>query len=154
MYQEYIDLIQDKQIKELVTEMTKEYGNEELEKDAVNVANLLIFILKEDKIYNDTNYVLFVDILIAAALLHNITYKYGKDDYTNLFKTRQLLNKLNEEKEIFVPSNYIDLIAQPIEGQLGKSHPIALLIPGPNTPGYQFSLACSLYYKGNVTINS
>ena len=153
MYKDYIDLIKDKQIKMLVEEATKEYGNKDLEKDSTEIAKLLIFILKEDKIYSDNNYVLFVDILIAAALLHNITYKYGTDDYTNLFKTRQLLNKINDEKEIYVPMNYMDLIVQPIEGQLGKNHPISLLIPSPNSPGSQFSLACSLYYKGKCTIN-
>lgn len=148
MCKDYIDLIQDEQIKSLTEKALEKYSDEEKKKDAIAVTKILIFILKEDKIYNDNNYSLFVDIVIAAALLHNITYKYGVDDYTNLFKTRQLLNKLNEDEKIYIGSTYMDSLVQPIEGQLGKNHPIALLIPNPNSPGSQFALACSLYYKG------
>lgn len=152
IYDDYLKLIQNEDIKNLTKAMIDEYGNKELEKDAVEIAKFLIFILKEDKMYGDYNYAVFVDILLSASLLHNLTYKYGIDDYTNLFKTRQLLNKVNDEKQINCPSNYVDLIAQPIEGQLGKNHPIALLIPNPNSPGSQFALACSLYYKGKCKI--
>jgi hypothetical protein len=144
-YSTYVERIQDISIKELTSKAVEIYATDETAEDAVQVTEWMFFLLKNDKLIADNNYALFVDVLAAASLLHNIAYKYGESDFENLFKARKLLNELNED--IKVPQTYIESIFQAIEGQLGKDHPMVLLIPNPNTPGAHFSLACSIYYK-------
>lgn len=152
-YNEIINSIYDEDIKDFTKNALDKNGSKELEKDACEVTKWLWFLLKEDKILNDNNYAVFIDILLAAAALHNISYKYGEEDYTKLFKARQMTKDTIVRDNLKLNQNYFDSIMQTIECQLGKNHPISLLIPSPNSPGSQFALACSLYYKTHNTVN-
>lgn len=152
IYDELLETIVDDKIKELVKETVLDYGTEDKAKDAKHVSAWLTFLLRNDKLIADNNYALFVDVLMAAAITHNITYKYGEFNIGDLFKIRLIMTKINKDKSIGVPETYLESILQAIEGQLGKDHPMVLLIPNPNTPGMHFALACAIYYKTNNTI--
>lgn len=132
-------------VRDFVEEVLSIHSNPEKFKDAEGVADWLIFLLQDDKIISDNSQTFFVDFLIAAALLHNITYEYSKDKWTKMFDTRDLIVEVN--KKYNIPENAIDAICQPIEQQLGKNMPNKLLTPNPNSPGAHFALACSIYYK-------
>lgn len=149
-YDTYVEKIQDTSIKELTSKGIEEYATDETATDAIQVTEWMLFLLKNDNLIADNNYALFVDVLVSAALLHNLTYKYATESFDKVFKTRRLLHDLNHL--VKVPETYLESICQTLEGQLGKDHPMVLLIPNPNTPGAHFALACSIYYKTKSTI--
>lgn len=150
-YDYYIEKIQDRTLKALAKAATDKYGDCYLEQDAMNIADWLTFLLTNDKLIAENSHALFIDVLMTSALTHNLTYKYG-GELADLFKTRTLLYKLNEEEQLGVPDTYLESVCQAIEGQLGKDHPMVLLMPNPNTPGAHFALACSIYYKTENTV--
>lgn len=150
-YEVYLDKIQDRNLKLLASLATTKYGTIDLEKDACNVTDWLEFLLTNDKLIAENSHALFIDVLMTAALVHNLTYRYGSDNLESLFKTRKILTEINEEA--MVPETYLESVLQALEGQLGKDHPMVLLMPNPNTPGAHFSLACSIYYKTGNTVN-
>lgn len=127
----------------------KEYKDQEQTKlkDAIEVTKWLIFLLENDKILSEGTQTLATDLIITAALLHNVTYSYKKDPFYKLFMTRDLINDINSKREIQLPEQYIDAICQSIETQLGKDNECKLLTPNPNTPGNHVALACAIYYK-------
>lgn len=142
---EILNTIATKEVRDLVIDVLNNHSSEEKFKDATGVADWLIFLLKDDKILSATANAFFIDFLLAAAMLHNVTYEYNKDKWTKMFDTRDLILELNEKYNM--PENAIDAICQPIEQQLGKDMPNKLLSPNPNSPGAHFALACSIYYK-------
>ena len=145
--QDILDNINSKEIRELVIKTLENYSTEEKIKDAIEVSKNLIFILNFDKI-GETNMNVFMDCSIAAALMHNITYKYKQDKYSLMFETRDILATVNDNNgDNKILYKYVSYIATAIEQQLNKDTPCELLIPNPNTPGYQLALACSLYYN-------
>ena len=146
-YSYQLDKIQDPAINKLITTTLELYGSKEKAEDAAEVFNLVHFLLDNDKLIAENSYALFVDVLYAAALTHNLTYSYGVDKFHDVFKTRDMLEFINTKESIGVPDTYLESICQTVEGQLGKDHPVVALIPNPNTPGMHFALACSLYYK-------
>lgn len=146
-YLYHLNKIEDPAIKQLVTTTLELYGSEDKAKDAIEVSDLVTFLLKNDKLIAENSYALFVDVLYAAALVHNLTFSYGVDKFHEMFKTRDMLEEINATEAIGVPETYLESICQTIEGQLGKDHPVVALIPNPNTPGMHFALACSIYYK-------
>lgn len=151
-YVEIVDLIREQSLYDYAIKLTAEYGTEEKEVAAGEVTKWLLFLLKNDGLLTENSHQLFIDVLLVASIAHNLTYNYGEDDYTKLFKTRQLLEGLNKDLGYLVPQTYLESVCQAYEGQLGKDHPMVLLIPNPNSPQSHFSLACSLYYKTNNTI--
>jgi hypothetical protein len=151
-YNDIVELIQDKSLYEYSKVLVDRYGSEENEVDAAEVTKWLLFLLKNDGLIAENSHQLFVDVLLVSAIAHNLTYKYGEEEFANLFKTRKLLGDLNEELGHIVQETYLESVYQAYEGQLGKDHPMVLLIPNPNTPGAHFALACSIYYKTENTI--
>lgn len=141
----YIELIKIPEVKDLVIDVINKYGTEEKLNDANGVTDWLLFLLRDDKILSDTSHAYFVDLLLAASLLHNITYTYGDKKWTDIFDVRPMIEEMNSKYQM--PDTYIDAICQPIETQLGKDMPNKLLVPNPSTPGAHFALACSIYYK-------
>lgn len=133
--------------KELVIASLNEAGTKEKLHDAIEVTKWLIFLLENDKLLSESMNSYFIDLLIASSLLHNLTYEYNKSDWTLLFKTRDIIEKVNKESELNVAENYLKSIYLPIESQLGKSMPIDQLVPNPNSPGHHVALACAIYYK-------
>lgn len=146
-YLTHLEKIEDPAMNKLITTALELYGSEDKVKDATEVFDLVTFLLKNDKLIAENSYALFVDVLYAAALVHNLTFSYEANKFHKIFKTRSLLEEVNKRESIGVPETYLESICQTIEGQLGKDHPVVALIPNPNTPGMHFALACSLYYK-------
>lgn len=145
----YYNMINDKAVKDFVMESfnlhpSQEVFDEKL-KDANGVAEWLIFLLKDDKILSEGANAYFVDLLIAAALIHNLDYSYNEEDWTKIFNPRKLTTEIALEKGLV--GNTMDAIYQAVEGQLGKDNPNKLLHPNPNSPTAHFALACSIYYK-------
>lgn len=134
-------------IKELIIYAINDSGSEDSLTDAVKVTKILIFLLKNDKILSDSVNSYFVDLLITSALLHNLTYKYCLSNWIDMFGAREIIQRINKDKDLGIPDNYISSICIPIESQLGKFMPNESLIPNPNTPGAHVALACSLHYK-------
>ena len=155
LYNKMIDSIQDREIKTFVSAVIE--NNKMIladkEKNAYEVYKWVTFILRNDKILSSENagYSTVIDVLKAASILHNCFYTYGEEDFTKIFSLRMYIDS-SECKEM-LPPRYIDSICQAVECQLGKDTPVSLLIPNPNTPGSQFSLACSIYYKTGNTVD-
>ena len=58
----------------------------------------------------------FMDCSIAAALMHNITYKYKQDKYSLMFETRDILATVNENNgDNKILYKYVSYIATAIE---------------------------------------
>ena len=151
LYQEIIDSIQDKDISNLCKNIVTTIDTTDKEVNAYNVYNWVMFILKNDKILQEVSYTVLIDVMKAAAIMHNLFYTYNEKDYTKVFLLRQYFAD-NFELIKNIPVQIIDSICQTVECQLGKNNPISLLIPNPNSPGNQFSLACSIYYKTGCVI--
>lgn len=145
----YIDRISDQSIKEFIFKSLQSYDNEEefreKLKDSNGVAEWLLFLLEDDKILSAGANAYFVELLIAAAFIHNMDYSYGEEDWTKIFNPRKRTQEFANEFGLI--GNTIDAIYQAVEGQLGKDNPNKLLHPNPNSPTAHFALACSIYYK-------
>lgn len=145
----YLDMIKNQDIKDFVVKSLNLYESEEVFKeklqDANGVAEWLVFLLKDDKILSEGANAYFVELLMAAALIHNIDYSYGEEDWTKIFNPRKRTEKFATEFNLM--GNTIDAIYQAVEGQLGKNNPNKLLHPNPNSPTAHFALACSIYYN-------
>lgn len=115
--------------------------------DAIGVTKWLLFLLNNDKMLNESMNSYFIDLLIASSLLHNLTYEYNSEDWTLMFKTRNIIEEVVKEQSFNIDENYLKSIYIPIESQLGKHMPNEQLIPNPNTPGAHVALACAIYYK-------
>jgi uncharacterized protein (UPF0147 family) len=63
-------------------------------------------------------------------LLHNLFY--DSEDFTTLFKARQVLDPVAEEQKI--PQEVRNALFQAIEAQLGDSTPVPLCRPAANSP--------------------
>lgn len=149
---ECLDTISIEPLRNFVLKVLNEASSEEKIEHAIEVTKWLIFLLKNDKILSEGTQTLATDLIISSTLLHNISYEYGSKDISSLFKTRTILNEINECQEIKMPEQYIDAISQSIETQLGKDNECKLLIPNPNTPGSHVALACAIYYKKIVAL--
>lgn len=145
----YLNNLNDPSIKEFIIKSLQTYENkEELEqklKDSNGVVEWLLFLLEDDKILSAGANAYFVELLIAAAYIHNIDYSYGEEDWTKIFNPRKKTQEFATEYGLI--GNTIDAIYQAVEGQLGKDNPNKLLHPNPNSPTAHFALACSIYYK-------
>lgn len=155
LYKDMIETIKDEDIRRFTNLVIRKYKPaKKLEKDAYEVYKWVLFILRNDKILTSENpgYSMIIDVMKSAAVLHNILYDYSDKDFTNLFLLRITIN---EDKDITssVPRDIIDTVCQVVESQLGKYNQVKLLIPNPNTPGAQFALACSLFYKAQARID-
>lgn len=142
-----LKVIKAENIQNLVIGCMNDADDSNKVEDAVKVTDWLIFLLKNDNILGEGVNSYFIDLLIASSLLHNLTYEYNVSDWTEMFKTREVVKRINEELELNIPENYLKSIFIPIESQLGKDMPNDQLIPNANTPGAHVALACAIHYK-------
>lgn len=122
-------------------------------KKAEQVYNATLFLLKEERMINPQSRSYHIDIILAGAALHNCgaTRYQIERDVTKLFKHRKVISKAVEElssENIFIPETVVDGIYSVIEGQLGKSTPVAALIPSFGHSAFIPSIACALVYGG------
>ena len=137
MQSKYVDFIQVPEIKDFTREALEKFSDSDLLIEGESVANVLIALLKKKQIIADNSHQSFVDILVSAALLHNIFY--DPDDWKTLFLARQSLKDLAEKHNLGY--NYYSALFQTIESQLGQDTPVPNCKPIDNSPTELFSYA-------------
>ena len=152
-------------LKKLILKAIKGYTIKDL-KDAYEVAKLTAFKLEmENYLPNRTNG--YIDEVMAAAFLHNLTYKYNPKDYKsycdNILKSFVILTEISEEineeineknkkektNEIEIREDTIQNIMIILKGQLGNASPIFTDRIQINNPGYKVVMACQDHYLLN-----
>lgn len=135
MQNKYLDMIIIEPLKDLTEKALESYSNKNKIEEANKVAELVVAKLKKKKLLTQQTQQTFVDVLLSAALLHNLFY--DKEDWTSLFVARKMLEDLNHEYK--VPFAMLDALCSTIEGQLGDDTPVPNCTPKPNTPTEMFS---------------
>ena len=126
----YIDKISIEPLQDFVIEALTTHGSVAKLNKANKVADVVWQRFEHLGYISEYAQQQFVDITIAAALLHNLFYKPGKT--TTLFKCREKLDYLCVGK---LDERIFALVCEIIEGQLGENHPIPKCKPAPNSPG-------------------
>ena len=142
-----LDYIKIDKLKNATLKLIKDNYNKTKLNNAIKVCEYTMFLLKEDGLLNQCAYSQSNSIIIAGALLHNLSYDYGKQSFQKLFDARAKIEEISYEEETYLPPDLKMMLYQLIECQLGKQHPIKQLIPNSGNPAYYISLSCSLYYK-------
>lgn len=140
----HIDMIAIPEVHSMVIDCLNKNSNENKIDEANKVCDLLMFMLEEKKLISEGAHQTFVDALIAATLLHNITYEYN-DEWLEIFKTRDIITEIANEHNI--PESFTDMVIATIESQLGERMPIKGCRPNPNTPGELFAWAVAITKK-------
>lgn len=132
---ENVDFIKVDELRQLVEIALEKFGSREKLVEANGIAYMLIEKLTYDKLLSEQTHQTFVDIMISAALLHNLFYK--EEDWRTLFDAKFYLDPIVEELKI----NYqiAETLFHTIQGQLGSRTPITDCIPKPGTPTEMFA---------------
>ena len=141
---EAINLIKDESIAKFVNEVFKRYPDDKKQEEATKVVNELMRLLEWKRQIAPNNIPVWVEVVIAAALIHNIFYD---GTLTGIFKARQELATLATECN--VPVNGASLIFQAIESQLGLDMPVESCQPDFDSPKGLLALACWLIKRDN-----
>ena len=94
-------------------------------------------ILRKKKLWQSEVRPSYVDIMMAAVLLHSLLL--NDDDWTSIFLPRLLWSDIG--KDLGVPQTYLDALFQTIEAQMGEDTPVPNVKPVANTPTDFFALA-------------
>ena len=105
--------------------------------ECVRICDVLEQLLKKKKIWMADARPGFVDIMMAAVLLHNL--KTEQNNWTTIFAPRLCWEKTAQD--MGVPKTYTDALFQTIEAQLGEDTPVPNVKPVANTPTDFFALA-------------
>ena len=141
---EAINLIKDESIAKFVNEVFKRYPDNKKQEEATKVVNELMRLLEWKRQIAPNNIPVWVEVVIAAALIHNTFYD---GTLTGIFKARQELATLATECN--VPVNGASLIFQAIESQLGLDMPVESCQPDFDSPKGLLALACWLVKRDN-----
>lgn len=141
-----IDFIQIDELRTFTLKALEKHGTVEKLKEANQVADLVKGLLIHKRLLDEYTHQSFVDIMLSAALLHNLFY--DENDWTTLFHARRDLTPLAEELKI--NSQALDALFHTIEGQLGDRTPVTECIPKPGTPTELFSYAVWLNKNRNI----
>lgn len=126
----YIETIKIEELKQFVIDSICQFGSNAKLKKANRVADVVWQKFEYLGYITENVQQQFVDITIAAALLHNLFY--NEDDITTIIKHRSKLAETAEINEI--DTRLLNLVYELIEAQLGESHPIQKLKPSANSP--------------------
>ena len=137
MKSEYVDFMQVPELKEFTQRALDEYGTEEKLTEGESVAHVILGLLRKKKMLTEQTHQSFVDVLVSAALLHNLFY--DPQDWKTLFSARQKL--LPVAQECGVGYNFYSAIFQTIESQLGEDTPVPNCKPIDNSPTELFTYA-------------
>lgn len=140
-YSPSFEMIADENIRNFVHEALITHGNRTKFKMANRAAIMIRDRFVSRGYIKPEGQQMFVDVVIAAAFLHNLFFKNG--DLKTLFQARIELMPLEEKYKL--NANYI---FQCIEAQIGELHPIEKLKPVPHTP--ESELADVLFYAYNL----
>ncbi len=130
-----IDFILVDELKQLVELALEEHGLEEKLIQANQVADMIIEKLTYDKLLSEQTHQTFVDIMVSAALLHNLFYK--EEDWRTLFDAKFYLEPVAEDLKI--NHQITETLFHTIQGQLGAKTPVVDCIPKPGTPTEMFA---------------
>ena len=125
-------------VKEFVKEALQTYGCWNQLMSAIQVENVLIDMMEKQKLIVPGSVTTLVEVMKAAALLHNLFYT---DDYfwPDLFTARIELKPLADKYTI--AEEIQNAVFQTIEAQLGQDMPVPLCRPTPATPTELFAWA-------------
>lgn len=141
-----IKMIKIGPLADLVIDILNKYSDEEKLHNANEVADLVVFLLRERNLLTDGVQQSFVDLLLSSCMLHNIiTIK--EDNWNEVYSIRNIV--MEESKDHQIPLQALETICDTIEGQLGEKMPIKGSRPNPNTPGELFALAVAIINKYN-----
>lgn len=134
-----LETIKMDEIKDFITESLQVYTESSEPSDKANkVAEVVLGILEERGLVSEHSNQTFVDVLIAAALLHDV-FQNETAGFLWVFQARNDLSGLADANS--VPKQIQDAIFDAIEGQLGERMPVAKSRPQPGTPQEMFSYA-------------
>lgn len=144
----YFDKISLEEIKNFTAYALSEYGSEEKLAKANKVAAVVIDLLKEKGLLNENANQVFVDVLIASCLMHNLFIE--KNNWVSLFYARKTLE--DKAEDFGVTKNLSDAVFQTIEAQMWDASPVPLIKPSPNTPTEL--LAIAVWIVNNIENNT
>lgn len=130
----------------LTIDILNKYSTEDKLHNANQVADLVVFLLRQRNLLTDGVQQSFVDILLSSCMLYNIV-DVDEDNWNDVYKMRNMI--MEEAKEHQIPLQALETICDTIEGQLGEKMPIKGSRPNPNTPGELFALAVAIINKYN-----
>lgn len=133
----YLNKINIEPLKMFVEKSLAQYGSVTKLKKANKVADVVWQKFEHLGYVNENVQQQFVDITIAACLIHNLFFT--EDDIATLLKHRTKLAEIAEECEM--DDRLTVLVYEIIEAQLGEVHPVQKMKPVPNTPAYTFAEA-------------
>ena len=134
---EILDKIIIDEFRELAEEAIEKDGSREKLLVANKVGEVILGILKRKNLIQEQAHQAFVDVMLTAAMLHNIYY--DKEDWTTLFQARKVVTPMAEAKGLHKQS--LDALFHTIESQMGEQTPVSECIPKPGTPTEIFSSA-------------
>ena len=125
------------EVKDFVKRALDLRGSKKQVEEANKMLDLLLAMLRKRKqIVEGVPQPVWVDVMLAAGLLHNLYYE---DTVTSLFMAREKLQPIADACN--VPGNAAYSIFQAIECQLGDDTPIESCRPVPSTPNELFAWA-------------
>lgn len=126
----YIEKIKLEPLRIFVENVLEQHGTVSKLKKANKVADIVWQKFEYLGYITETVQQQFVDITIAAALLHNLFY--DEKDITSILKHRTKLADIAEACE--TDERLLSLVYELIEAQLGENHPVSKLKPSANSP--------------------
>lgn len=127
-------------IKDFVTKSLETYsGKADATATAEKTAEVVYGILEERGLISQHASQTFVDVLLAAAFLHDVFRPESGEGFTWLFDAREMLPEIAEETGL--PEQIQDAIFDAIEAQMGEKTPVAACRPKPGTPQEMFAYA-------------
>lgn len=138
-----MEYIKHEGLLKFVEELTFTYGSAEKTAFAEQLASNLEKILKRKKLLVPGIQQMFIEVLFAAAAVHNLFFV--ESDIPSLFELRQVVN----EQGLNCDTELIEAVLQTVESQLGEDSPVPMCKPNPNSPTETFALA--LWITKNFT---
>lgn len=131
-----VDTIQNKDLKDFVKDFITNNSTEDKVNEANQIADIMMMLLVREGKIQPGVYQSFIDIALAASLLHNIYY--DRNDITTLLKLRKEVYSLEISNDI---TSLIEGAIQMCEQQDGKYTVIPQLVPREMTLEKLFSEA-------------
>lgn len=135
-----IDFIKDEVIKEAINGVIEEYASPSANREnklknmyANEVAYWAYKLLEQKHLVTQAAQQTFVDLIIGAALIHNIFIDEESEDAPYMvFEARKKLTGYFREKGL--PEDFAGYIFKIVESQYGEDSPIPEVRPTPDTP--------------------
>ena len=131
-----VDTIQNEELKDFVKDFITNNSTEDKVNEANQIADIMMMLLVREGKIQPGVYQSFIDIALAASLLHNIYY--DRNDITTLLKLRKEVYSLEISNDI---TSLIEGTIQMCEQQDGKYTVIPQLVPREMTLEKLFSEA-------------